>query len=466
MMIRSLLIVYFASVFSARADVAVPTVSLPPAGDELAYEVEAIKACLARYKPPKEYQQLAVLPDNGECKQGSDNSAEGGAAPAYRRVDPKKLPVTTGSEKDFNNLKLAIKNQLGVCEHSSDLARTFSLNVQGTEIKLTKRRYCVETNKKLLQLASSSTSYAEFMKKARSALNWYTPAKCSIKPSLATGFYSPDFEVYHDPSEAPDPKNVVPILRKPPDHRYVKVQACEQGRDDGYRSCRCIGNCAPVGADRSNEVIQCPYLDREALTQRLPGMKGDDGGSLVLGYMDAAHLTDGQLEGSWTGEFPGGSSVSFKTDGNNGHPNYFLGRISDCIKEKMIDSNEKGRNWSALKDNEKALFFLNTNYAFATERPGGPAGTSGTTLHGYANVAVDPSVTPLGAAVLYNIIPKKEDGSLADAGRESRMSIAGDTGSAIKGPCRIDVFTGIGAQAGQAAGTLKDASWLFLGVVK
>ncbi|MEO0633098.1 MAG: 3D domain-containing protein, partial [Pseudomonadota bacterium] len=63
------------------------------------------------------------------------------------------------------------------------------------------------------------------------------------------------------------------------------------------------------------------------------------------------------------------------------------------------------------------------------------------------SVAVDPAFVPLGAPVWV-----EKDGR--DPLR--RLMIAQDTGSAIKGAQRADVFFGTGDQAGRAAGRLKD----------
>ncbi len=62
-------------------------------------------------------------------------------------------------------------------------------------------------------------------------------------------------------------------------------------------------------------------------------------------------------------------------------------------------------------------------------------------------IAVDPEFTPLGAPVWI-----EKDGQ--DPLR--RLMIAQDTGSAIRGPQRADVFYGTGDAAGRAAGRVRD----------
>ena len=63
------------------------------------------------------------------------------------------------------------------------------------------------------------------------------------------------------------------------------------------------------------------------------------------------------------------------------------------------------------------------------------------------SIAVDPGFTPLGAPVWL-----EKDGATPIR----RLMIAQDTGSAIKGAQRADIFFGTGDAAGQAAGMLRD----------
>jgi len=63
------------------------------------------------------------------------------------------------------------------------------------------------------------------------------------------------------------------------------------------------------------------------------------------------------------------------------------------------------------------------------------------------SVASDPDSTPLGAPVW-----------VEKSGQEpiNALMVAQDTGGAIKGPQRADIFFGTGVAAGNAAGTVRD----------
>ena len=77
----------------------------------------------------------------------------------------------------------------------------------------------------------------------------------------------------------------------------------------------------------------------------------------------------------------------------------------------------------------------------------GPLGAMNRSITPLRTVAIDPAYVPLGAPVW---IEKRGRSPL------KRLMVAQDTGSAIKGPQRADVFYGTGDGAGRAAGEIKD----------
>jgi membrane-bound lytic murein transglycosylase A len=111
-------------------------------------------------------------------------------------------------------------------------------------------------------------------------------------------------------------------------------------------------------------------------------------------------------------------------------------------------------NPSAGKD----LLHTNPSYVFfrtiGTLKPGdGPIGAMGRSITTLRSVAIDPKFTPLGAPVWV-----EKDGR----NPIRRLMVAQDTGGAIKGMQRADIFYGTGAGAGDAAGTVKDGGRLIL----
>jgi membrane-bound lytic murein transglycosylase A len=100
----------------------------------------------------------------------------------------------------------------------------------------------------------------------------------------------------------------------------------------------------------------------------------------------------------------------------------------------------------------KALMNENPSYVFFRETSGaGPVGSDGAVLTPGRSLAVDRSFVPLGVPVF------------VDAGDGMRrLVVAQDTGGAIRGPVRGDVFWGYGAEAAERAGKMKMRGRYFL----
>ncbi|MEM9757141.1 MAG: MltA domain-containing protein, partial [Pseudomonadota bacterium] len=97
-----------------------------------------------------------------------------------------------------------------------------------------------------------------------------------------------------------------------------------------------------------------------------------------------------------------------------------------------------------LRHNPSYVFFREV---FIDDPAAGPLGAMNRSITTLRTIAVDPAYTPLGAPVW---IEKGGADPLA------RLMIAQDTGSAIQGPQRADVFYGTGDAAGLAAGQVRD----------
>jgi membrane-bound lytic murein transglycosylase A len=100
----------------------------------------------------------------------------------------------------------------------------------------------------------------------------------------------------------------------------------------------------------------------------------------------------------------------------------------------------------------KELLNTNPSYVFFREikdlpASSGPIGALSLPITDLRSVAVDPDYVPLGAPVW---IEK------AGANPMNRLMIAQDTGGAIKGAQRADIFFGTGKTAGDAAGIVRD----------
>jgi membrane-bound lytic murein transglycosylase A len=114
------------------------------------------------------------------------------------------------------------------------------------------------------------------------------------------------------------------------------------------------------------------------------------------------------------------------------------------------------RAWLAANPGQAAdILALNPSYVFFRELVGdGPLGAQGVALTPGRSLAVDRRFLPLGAPIWLDIMaPSAVPGAPDRVLR--RLVIAQDTGGAIKGPLRGDLFWGFGPEAESIAGRMK-----------
>jgi len=116
--------------------------------------------------------------------------------------------------------------------------------------------------------------------------------------------------------------------------------------------------------------------------------------------------------------------------------------MADVIRNWVRRNGDLGRE--LLWVNESFVFFREVN-----EVPPemGPLGAMNRSVTAMRTVAIDPAFIPYGAPVW---IEKNGADPL------NRLMVAQDTGSAIRGSQRADIFFGTGDAAGRAAGRIKD----------
>ena len=155
-----------------------------------------------------------------------------------------------------------------------------------------------------------------------------------------------------------------------------------------------------------------------------------------------------QVQGSGRVRLAGGGTLRVGHVARNGHPYRSIGKIliergifgpditAEALKAWLRADPARGR--AVMAENPSYVFFR----ALDTDPADGPPGTLGVPVTPGATIAVDPDHCPLGSPVWI-----ETEGFTG-------ICIAQDTGSAIKGAGRADLFFGTGPQAGVAAGRL------------
>ena len=181
-----------------------------------------------------------------------------------------------------------------------------------------------------------------------------------------------------------------------------------------------------------------------------------DGRGLEIAWVDdSVELFFLQIQGSGRIKMNDGSTVRVGYSGANGHEYRSIG--AELVRRGTYRSHQVSaqviKNW--VRRNPAAgqeLLYHNPSYVFfreVSEVPSdrGPLGAMNRSITEMRSVAVDPRYVPLGAPVWV-----EKDGR----NPIRQLMIAQDTGSAIKGAQRADIFFGTGDRAGRQAGRLKD----------
>ncbi len=181
-----------------------------------------------------------------------------------------------------------------------------------------------------------------------------------------------------------------------------------------------------------------------------------EGRGLEIAWVDdPVELFFLQIQGSGRIRLEDGSVIRIGYGGANGHPYRSIG--AELIRRGALAAHQASaetiRAWVRRNPAQgQALLRSNPSYVFFREVRGvpsdrGPLGAMNRSVTPMRTVAVDPAFVPLGAPVWI-----EKNG--ADPLR--RLMVAQDTGSAIKGAQRADIFYGTGDEAGRRAGFVKD----------
>jgi membrane-bound lytic murein transglycosylase A len=218
-------------------------------------------------------------------------------------------------------------------------------------------------------------------------------------------------------------------------------------------------------AGKVEDGVLVPFPDRKAI----------DDGALAGRRLEIVWVDDPveafflQVQGSGRVQLEEGGEVRVGYAAQNGHAYSSIGKAliqrgalrADTVSMQTI------RAWlQAHPDQTAGVLEKNASYVFFQEtRAGseGPMGAEGVPLTPERSLAVDLRYMPLGVPLwLASRLPSPREGE--PDRRLHRLLIAQDTGGAIRGPVRGDVFFGFGGDAETMAGRMKHRGkmWVLL----
>jgi membrane-bound lytic murein transglycosylase A len=306
------------------------------------------------------------------------------------------------------------------------LPKTRSLGVQGEELF------------RLVQLAGSvdqgRTAARDFFECC------FVPHRVAAD-GFVTGYYEPEAAA----SRTRTSRFGVPLYRRPPDLVDIRDANRPSGWDQEIRFGRATGR----GVE--------PFPDRAAI----------EAGALAGPGLELAWIEDPveaffiHVQGSARLRLQDGSVMRIAFDGKSGHAYTSIGRLA--VQRGLLRQEDAGKSgleaW--LKRNReagRALMAENRSFIFFREvdlpEHAGPLGAAGVPLTPGRSLAVDRTLHTFHTPIWVDVEELADPDRLAAKFR--RLMIAQDTGSAIVGGARGDLFFGSGEEAGIQAGRVRN----------
>jgi len=280
---------------------------------------------------------------------------------------------------------------------------------------------------------------------------WFRPV--GIGPAgesgFVTGYYEPEVEV----RERVESGYRFPFLRKP--ENLVKVpdpQNPPAGIESGYA----------FMLDDAGRMTCCP--DRKAIESGAFASKGLE----IAWAKSPVDVFFAHVQGCARLCFPDGRIERITYAAKSGHP--FTGIGGLLVKRGEISAETVSmasiRQWLASHpDRADSLMWVNRSFIFFENAEVesddlGPVAAAKVPLEPGRSLAIDKRIHTFGTPIFVSAPDLQDFDELRPF---ARLMIAQDTGTAIVGPARGDLFAGCGSEAGEKAGSIKaDARFVIL----
>ena len=262
----------------------------------------------------------------------------------------------------------------------------------------------------------------------------------AVADGFLTGYYEPEVEG----SRTRSADYAAPLYRRPPD---------------------LIAAPPPKGAPPSNkgqafrrengELV--PYYDRAAIEDGALAGRGLE----ICWIKDPSDAFFAHIQGSVRVRLAEGGVLRLNYDGHNGQAYTPVGRLlverglvprekmsMDAIRSYIADHPDEGLE--LMRANRSYVFF---RIAHELSPEDGAMGAQGLPLTPGRSIAVDRALHVYGTPFFVEAALPLDSAQAADPFQ--KLMIAQDTGSAIIGPARADLFFGAGDEAGSVAGRIR-----------
>jgi len=304
---------------------------------------------------------------------------------------------------------------------------------------------CLES---LFSAASSAAAESDPRGFFERNFDCYAVQETAGSRGFVTAFYEPEIEASRERNK----RFRTPFYRRPDDLVTVTADNRPFAWDENYRFAR-----------RADDGTLLVYPDRSAINAGWL-----DGRDLEIAWVeDPVDAFFAHVQGAARLKFSDGSAMRITYDGKTGHPFTAIGKM--LVERGGIDAADVSmasiRRWLAdHPERARPIMEMNRSYIFFREAPvaandDGPVAAAKVPLTAGRSLAVDRLLHTFGSPVFV---------AADDVNGEPwrRLMIAQDTGSAITGAARGDLFMGSGDEAGARAGAVKSPADFFLLVPK
>lgn len=271
---------------------------------------------------------------------------------------------------------------------------------------------------------------------------WFTPFRVEPEEGapLLTGYFEPELPASKVRSEA----FPAPLYARPDDLVIFAATGAPPGLPEGL-----------AGARRTPAGL-VPYPDRGEIEDGALGAAATP----VAWLRDPVDAFMVHVQGSTRLHFEDGTRMRVAYAGRNGHPYTSVGRLAVDAGHLTRDEATADRLYAWLKANPalaKDLMRRNRSFIFFREAKGldpalGPVGGASVQLTPGRSLAIDRKIWSYGLPFWLDVDLRDVDGSAAVM---RRLMVAQDTGTAIVGAARGDLFVGSGEAAGIMAGRVR-----------
>jgi membrane-bound lytic murein transglycosylase A len=220
----------------------------------------------------------------------------------------------------------------------------------------------------------------------------------------------------------------------------------------------------PDGAASAPLPTVVPYWSRQDIDSESAPLKKT---AKILAWVDPVDSFFLQIQGSGKIKFADGRLIRVGYAAQNGQSYVAIGQyMFDKIpKDKMSQQKIEKYLRSLPVADQQALLNMNPSYVFFSEIDGEPKAFLGTEVVAGRTIATDTKYFPKGALGYLEYdkptFATPDDDEPQATSKSSRFILDQDTGGAIKGAHRLDLFWGSGREAAQVSGVMRNAGRLY-----